>query len=245
MRNIKIILEYDGSSFFGFQRQPRHRTIQESLEEALSKLFDQKTKIQAASGRTDSGVHASHQVVNFKTSSKLSCPQVLRALNSLLPSSIAVKKVEEMHPRFHARYGACDKTYEYRIWNSFVRSPLLGQRAWHVPSKLNLAEIRKALRYLKGRKDFKSFSSTHGSAKTTIRRVKGLRVIKKGALLTFRITADGFLYHMVRNIVGTLVEVGKGRMQAKGISTILASRDRQLAGPKAPAQGLVLVDVRY
>lgn len=245
MRNIKMILEYDGSPFFGFQSQPHHRTIQEVLEAALSQILNEKTKIQAASGRTDTGVHALHQVVNFRTNNKLSCRQLQNGLNALLPRDIAIIKLDEAPKNFHARFSARSKIYEYRIWNAPVRSPLQAKQAWHVPVKLDLKRIKKAILFLKGRFDFKAFTAAHGSAQSTIRKIYSFTIEKKGCLLVFKIEADGFLYHMVRNLIGTLVEVGKGRLNPQNIPAILASKDRKNAGPTAPAEGLTLAHVRY
>ncbi len=246
MRNIKLILEYDGSSFSGFQRQPRHLTIQEVLETALSRLFNRKMKIVAASGRTDSGVHASHQVVNFKTSKPIALEKIQRALNGMLPRSIAVRKIEEVPAVFHARYSATSKTYEYRIWNDPVRSALV-QRAWQVQDKLDLRPMRRAVNLLKGRHDFRSFcAATVGNAKkNTIRTIKKFEINRQGPLIVICVEANGFLYHMVRNLVGLLVDLGKGKLKVSAVKDILNARDRRKAPATASCCGLMLVDVRY
>jgi len=245
MRNLKLILEYVGSSFFGFQKQPQQPTVQETLEKSLSKILNQKVKIHAASGRTDTGVHAECQVVNVRTSNLISLSQLQKGLNAILPRQIAVKKIEKVHPRFHARYSARSKTYEYKIWNDRVRSPLKGVRAAHVPVKLNVATMRQAVLRLRGRRDFKAFCAANGSVKSTVRRIKSFTVSKKGPMVIFKVEADGFLYHMVRNLVGTVLEVGKGKMTVPAIDKVLRSKDRRNAGPTAPAEGLTLVCVRY
>ena len=254
VRNIKLILEYDGSAFFGFQKQPRHPTIQQALETALSKLFSQKTKIQAASGRTDSGVHAQCQVVNFKIKNRLAVEKIQRGLNALLPHAIAVKAAEEVELDFHARYGARTKVYEYRIWNSPVRSPLNAGRTCHIPYLLNFARLQQGAALLKGRHDFRSFAATDGAKdkparksdrKNTVRTIKRFQIKRHGPLIIFRVEADGFLYHMVRNLVGTLIEVGRGKLTLADLRRILLGKDRSLAGPTAPASGLTLVDVTY
>lgn len=251
MRNLKLTLEYDGSKFFGFQRQPDRSTIHEELEKALSKLFNRKMKIAAAAGRTDAGVHAAGQVVNFKMRSSRTLSQIQKGLNALLPHSVAVKKAEEVPEDFHARYSAKSKTYEYRIWNHPVRSPLQNARAYHVPEKLDLGGMRCAVKFLRGRHDFRSFcaSGSHamqdGRRRGTIRTIKRFDMRRKGALIRFLIEADGFLYHMVRNIVGTLLEVGRQKLEADEVRGILLARDRRRAGPTAPASALTLISVRY
>ena len=250
MRNIKLILEYDGSDFFGFQKQPGKSTIQEVLEKALSSFFDCKMKISAASGRTDAGVHAEGQVVNFKTLSLRELWQIQKGLNALLPPPVVVKEIEEVSESFHSRYSAKSKIYEYRIWNHSCRSPLLAGRSFHVPQRLSLLKMRKAAKFLMGRHDFRSFTSEAQVAKgrkgvSFIRTVKELRIQKKGSLILVRIEADGFLYHMMRNIVGTLLEVGRGLREPVDIRTILKARDRRMSGMTVPSDGLVLHKATY
>lgn len=244
-RNLKLTLEYDGSAFYGFQRQPRHVTVQEALEQALSKLFNAKTKIQAASGRTDTGVHARGQIVNVRTSNPIPCLQIQRGLNALLPEKIAILQVEEAAGTFHARYSALSKTYEYHIWNAPVRSPLGGAKAWHIQRPLNVKAMQKAARFLTGKHDFRSFCAANSPVKNFVRRVKNCRIRKKGSLLILEITANGFLYHMVRNIAGTLADVGWGKLTADEVLGILKKKDRKAAGQTAPPEGLFLVKVQY
>lgn len=244
-RNIKLILEYDGSRFFGFQRQIGKPTIQAALEESLSKLFNRPMKIAAAAGRTDAGAHATGQVVNFKVDSTLSPDKIREGLNALLPKEIAVKRAEEVPPDFHARYSARSKIYEYRVLNSQVRSPLLNGRAWHYRYPLNIAAMKKAARKLLGRRDFKSFQAAGSSAKNSVRHVRHLAITQSKGLVLFTVEADGFLYHMVRNLVGTLLEVGRGTFSLSELQTLTKKRDRTLAGPTVPAQGLTLVSVSY
>ncbi|MFZ5802194.1 MAG: tRNA pseudouridine(38-40) synthase TruA [Candidatus Omnitrophota bacterium] len=245
MRNLKIILEYDGGSFFGFQRQPGRATVQEVLEDALSRLFNTKVKIGAASGRTDTGVHALAQVVHAKVSTSMPLEKIRRGLNAILPRTMAVRKAEWAPPGFHARYGARSKLYEYRIWNAEVRSPLGGERMWHIAQPLDLPRMRKAARDLVGRRDFRSFCAAISAHKRTVRHLKKLKIAQKGKVVIFQAEADGFLHHMVRNIVGTLVEVGRGKILPSRVRGILRGRDRRLAGPTAPACGLFLVRVTY
>lgn len=248
MRNIKIILEYDGSVFYGFQKQPRHPTIQEALETALSKLLNRKTKIAAASGRTDTGVHAVCQVVNFRCTSRLSLAQIQKGLNALLPKQIAVREASEAGSDFHARYQARFKRYQYRVYNHPVRSPLRSNRAFHVPEPLSLPQMRAAAKILTGRHDFRAFCASSGAGsqkKNTVRTVKSLEISKKGDEIIFEVSGDGFLYKMVRNLVGLLIEVGRKERSVRDVERILASTNRCLPGSTAPAHGLTLVDVRY
>lgn len=248
MRNIKLVLEYDGAPYFGFQRQPRHKTVQEALEKALSGLLNRPVKITAASGRTDTGVHARGQVVNFKTDAPMDGLSLRKGLNALLPRDIAVLSVEEVPASFHARYSARQKTYEYQIWNQAVRSPLRASRAFHVTGPLNLARMRSAARKLIGRHDFRSFCAADPSGKereNTVRTLSRFEVLKKGPLLRVVVTGDGFLYKMVRNLVGTLLEIGSGKMSLEDLDTILKARDRRKAGKTAPAHGLTLISVDY
>lgn len=247
MRNIKLVLEYNGSTFFGFQRQPNHPTIQEALEKALSGFFDRKMKITAASGRTDTGVHAEGQVVNFNTTSTRPIPQIQKGLNALLPTSIVVKAIEEVPLDFHARYSAKSKVYEYQIWNHPCRSPLLGDRAYHVPYCLNITAMQRAAKYLIGRHDFRSFASVSAMKKesTCIRTIQQFRIQQRGYLLVIYVEADGFLYHMIRNMVGTLLEVGKRKRKPDDIKDILKAKDRRSADMTAPSHGLTLLKVTY
>lgn len=256
MRNIKLVLEYNGSTFYGFQKQPGKPTIQEALEKALSGFFDRKMKIAAASGRTDTGVHAEGQVVNFKTSCDHELWQIQKGLNALLPPPVVVKDIKEVPLDFHARYGAHSKVYEYRIWNHPCRSPLIAGRAFHVPYKLNLAAMRKAGKAFVGKHDFRSFTSPaqmrhpssslrHPRKKELVRTIKRFQIKQLGKLILMRVEADGFLYHMVRNMAGTLLEVGKGKRKPEDVSAILKAKDRRLAGMTAPALGLTLLRVQY
>ena len=244
-RNIKLVLEYDGSRFFGFQRQKDKPTIQSELEKALSQLFNHRMKISAAAGRTDSGVHAKAQVVNFKTDSRLPLERIQKGLNALLPHEIAVKKVEEVPFDFHARYSAKAKTYEYLVWNSQVRSPLLNGRVYQFRHPLDLAKMKRAARRLVGRKDFKAFQASGSNAKTSVRSLRRLAIQREGEMIRFIVEADGFLYHMVRNLVGTLLEVGRGKLSLQEFSALVKNRQRLQTGPTAPSSGLTLVSVKY
>jgi tRNA pseudouridine38-40 synthase len=247
MRNIKLVLEYNGSKFFGFQKQLGQPTIQEVLEKALSGFFNRKMKIAAASGRTDTGVHAEGQVVNFRTSSTHGLKQIQKGLNALLPPPVVVKNIEEVRACFHARYGVRSKAYEYRIWNHPCRSPLAAGRAFHVPYPLDLAGMRKAARTFIGKHDFRSFTSVSSMKKgsSCVRTIKCFQIKRQGHFVLMHVEADGFLYHMIRNMVGTLLEVGRGKRKVEDITAILKAKDRRLAGMTAPSEGLTLIRVTY
>ncbi len=245
MRNIKLLIEYDGTNYLGWQVQPKGPTVQGILEEKIGLLTGQPVQL-FGSGRTDSGVHALGQVAHFKTQSQMEVARIHRALNSLLPRDIVVQKVEEVDEDFHARKYSKSKIYEYRILNRNLRSAFHRGYVWHIPQKLNLAEMKKATRSLMGEHDFSAFRTVGSPTRTTVRKVIRAEW-KRGqnGLIRFEIEANGFLKQMVRSIVGTLVEVGKGKMKAGDIRKILNSKDRKEAGPTAPAQGLFLKEVKY
>jgi len=247
MRNIKLVLEYNGSMFFGFQKQPGQPTIQEVLEKALSGFLNCKMKIAAASGRTDTGVHAEGQVVNFRTSSTHELKQIQKGLNALLPPPVVVKEIQEVAPDFHARYSVRSKVYEYRIWNDPCRSPLIAGRTFHIPCHLNLPKMRQAAKTFLGRHDFRSFTSVSAIKKDSscVRTIKCFRIKKQGHLILMHVEANGFLYHMIRNMVGTLLEVGKGKRKVEDMAAVLKAKDRRLAGMTAPSEGLTLIRVTY
>ncbi len=244
-RNLRLLLEYDGTRYHGWQRQKNALTIQEVLEAALARLTGQALKV-IGSGRTDAGVHALGQVANFQIISPLPLKAFLKGLNSLLPPDIAVLKVEEAPPGFHARKSARAKTYEYRILNRPVRSPLNQHHGWWLPYALDLEALREAARALPGEHDFAAFQASGSHVKNTERRVEAAAwASHPGGWLCFTITADGFLRGMVRSLVGTLVEIGRGKRPPTDLAALLISRDRRRAGPTAPPEGLYLVEVRY
>ncbi len=254
LRNIKLTLEYDGTDFFGFQRQPNQPTIQQAIEEALQSLLQKKTKLASASSRTDAGVHAEEQIIHFKTSSSLPLSRIERGLNHFLPKSIAVIKSEEAASDFHARFHPVSKIYEYRVWNHFSHPALLRNRVCHVVGELDLPAMKLAAKYLTGKHDFRAFTSVDlmvrgrsGSGKkiSFVRTINKLLIKKTGKMIVFTVEADGFLYHMVRNLTGTLIAVGKGKIKAEDIPKILKSQDRKLSGPTLPACGLTLKRVIY
>jgi tRNA pseudouridine38-40 synthase len=244
MRNIKLTLEYDGAKFFGFQIQKNHRTVQSELELALKKLFGKKIKV-ISSGRTDSGVHADAQVVHFRTESKLPLNKILLGLNHYLPQDIAVTGIRKVPSSFRAQFSARRKTYEYRILNSKIRSPLKRFRFYFVPYSLNLAKMKQAARLLSGKHDFRAFEASGGRRKSTIRTIRKFDIKKKGNDITITVEADGFLYNMVRSLVGTLIEIGRCRMTLAQLRTVSTSGNRSQIGPTVPAYGLTLKQVFY
>jgi tRNA pseudouridine38-40 synthase len=245
MRNIKLLIEYDGTNYQGWQVQPKGPTIQGILEEKVGLLTGESVQL-FGSGRTDSGVHALGQVAHFKTQNRMDIRTIQRALNSLLPPDIVIQKIEEVDEDFHARKHSKSKVYEYRILNRNLRSAFHRGYVWYIPQKLNLTEMKKATQSLIGEHDFSSFRSVGTPTRTAVRRVRRAEW-KKGrdGLIRFEIEANGFLKQMVRAIVGTLVEIGKGKMKAVEFRKILDSKDRKEAGPTAPAQGLFLKEVKY
>jgi len=245
MRNIKLLIEYDGTNYLGWQVQPKGATIQGILEERLGLLTGEKTRL-FGSGRTDSGVHAIGQVAHFKTESSMETHRMQRALNSLLPPDIMIQKMEEVEESFHARKHSKSKVYEYRILNRDLRSVFHRGYVWHIPQRLDFKEMGKATQYLTGEHDFSSFRSVGSPTRTTVRKVTRAEWKRgRSGLVRFEIEANGFLKQMVRAIIGTLVEVGKGKMSAVEFRRILESKERSKAGPTAPAHGLFLKEVKY
>ena len=244
MRKIKLLLEYEGTQYHGWQYQPNGLTIQEVLEDRLSRITQQKTPV-IGSGRTDSGVHAEGQVAHFTTGSSMTPRQFLKALNSLLPHDIVVKKVEEVDAAFHARKSATRKIYRYTVLNRDYPSALFCRQSHYVAQPLNIAAMRQAAQDFIGQHDFSAFQGAGCEAKSPVREIYDLRVKKRKDWLQISFDGSGFLKHMVRNIVGTLVEVGHGKIAPDAIPGILASRERRQAGPTAPARGLCLVEVFY
>jgi tRNA pseudouridine38-40 synthase len=245
MRRIKLLLEYEGTRYSGWQLQTNHVSIQGVLEDKLHKITKKKTRV-IGSGRTDAGVHAEGQVAHFQTSSSMKLMEILKALNSLLPADIVVKKVEEAKPDFHAQISATRKTYRYTILNRDYPSALQGRVAHYIATPvLNVPAMRKAARCLLGKHDFKSFQSSGCTAKTTVREIHRLSVVKEGDFIRITVDGSGFLKYMVRIIVGTLIEIGWGKWPPEKMQEILKSKNRLLAGPTAPSRGLCLVKVVY
>ena len=245
MPNYMLKLCYDGTRYKGWQKQGNTAgTIQEKLETILSRLLDQPVEL-AASGRTDAGVHAREQVCSFRADTVLSTEELLRRLRAHLPEDIGALSLESAPPRFHARLSCVGKTYVYRIWNS--RDPDVFERKYRtcVPEPLDLDAMRRAAELLCGEHDFAAFCSAKPGKKSTVRELRSVQIEKDGAQLRLIYAGSGFLYNMVRILTGTLLEVGKGLRQPEEMSRILASRDRRMAGPTAPAQGLFLWQVDY
>jgi tRNA pseudouridine38-40 synthase len=246
MPNIKLILEYDGTNYHGWQSQTGSgkATIQDSLEQAIRTLANEDVKT-FSSGRTDAGVHAHGHVANFATASSMPPAAWAPALNHLLPREIRVLASAEVPLDFHARYSALGKTYTYRVLCRRAPTALYRNNAWHVNVPLNVARMRKAAAFLVGRHDFSAFRGAGCTAKTPVRTLKALVIRKTGEFIELSLEADAFLRYMVRNITGTLVEVGRGRFTPEDVKSMLESRDRTRAGTTAPPQGLYLVKVFY
>lgn len=236
-------MEYDGTDFSGFQWQPDTRTIAGELEAAFAKLFGTPAKVTGA-GRTDSGVHATGQVVSLGAPDDFPLERLAPALRGLLPSDLSVREYAAVEPGFSARFSAIEREYVYAILNRPARSALLARYAHHVPQPLDLDAMRTAARALVGERDFRSFAAAPGDG-PTIRNLRHLALEPQGELLRVEATADGFLHHMVRTIVGTLLECGTGRRNPAEIRPILEAEDRAAAGMTAPAHGLYLAGVRY
>ena len=256
MHNIELTIEYDGAKYCGWQKQKIRRanlkyqkpSIQETIESSLKKIFKQKIHL-IASGRTDSGVHAFGQVANFKTVSSLKPHKIKSALNGNLPKNIRISKSEIVPSEFHSQYSAKSKIYSYLILNQNYKSPFLENYSYWLKFPLNIKLMKKAAQHLLGRHDFKVFCASGSSIKDTIRIIKYISIsnIKSFSanLICIEIEADGFLYNMVRNIIGTLIEVGRCRFKPDYIKEILRKKDRTLAGRCVMAKGLYLLRVKY
>jgi tRNA pseudouridine38-40 synthase len=251
---FKITLAYDGTAFVGWQRQVAGASIQGLLEQALARL-DRGEVIVFGAGRTDAGVHALGQVASFSLRRAIDGPSLVRSLNAGLPGTVRVLAADLVPDTFHARYSARRKTYRYRLWNADVLSPFERSHVWHVYGPLDREAMAAAARLIEGRRDFAAFRGAGGKTRSTEREVFSSRLAAApcppvppcplSPLIVYEISGNGFLRHMVRNVVGTLVEIGRGRRPVDWISEVLAGRDRRRAGPTAPARGLVLVSVEY
>jgi tRNA pseudouridine38-40 synthase len=286
MRNIRLLIAYDGTDFHGWQRQSNVLTVQECLESAIERILGQKAHVWG-SGRTDAGVHASNQVANFKTECPIPCDNLVKALNDALPPTVRIKHAHEVSAQFHARYDVRSKTYRYRILQAPVCSPFLWRFVWHYPFPLAAERMAEAARLFEGEHDFTSFAAADGSASeegspnacedrdgsrqdrqshgqtavgarhgvplrvkvetAMVRRIFASRILRRPrtSMLIYEVSGNGFLHHMVRNMAGTLLEVGRGKLEPSAIIRILNARDRAMAGPTAPSRGLCLVRVEY
>ena len=245
LQTYKLTIEYDGTDFGGFQSQKNARTVQDVLEEALHRIYKTKIKVAGAS-RTDSGVHAEGQTVHFKTEKAIPFQNLLKAINSNLPEDVAIKKIEKVPSSFHARFSAKKKTYLYDIRLSSIPEPLHRRRVYSFFYPVDISKIKKAARLLVGRHDFKSFQAKSSEKEmSTVRTITQLKVVSEGDRLLFLVEGTGFLYNMVRNIVGSLLDVGRGKMTVEEFKKAFAAKDRKQMGPTAPARGLTLQKVTY
>jgi len=245
VRNIKLVLEYDGTNYSGWQIQENtDQTIQQVLQEALEKLNKSPLKVTAA-GRTDAGVHALGQVVNFNLDINIPVKRIPMAINRLLPSDIVCRKAWEVPLEFHARFDARGKKYRYRIYNQQIPSVFIRNYIFHYRYKLNLDIIRRAMACFKGTHDFRAFCSSGSQIKDTVRTINDFVVKEKNGELWFEISGDSFLYNMIRIIIGTLLEISAGKIKFDVLKALLDGGDRSLAGFTAPAHGLTLLEVYY
>lgn len=245
MTTIKLTIAYEGTDFSGYQRQAQgERTVQGELEKALRRLTGEAPKLIAA-GRTDTGVHAKGQVVSFTTSARIPVDRWPAALNSALPPDLIVGQAEAVEPAFHARYDAKTKTYQYIVSRRRWPDLFLRRFSYHYPHFLNVAKIREAAAYLVGEHDFKGFAAAGSAVVTTVRRLDQVAVDEVEEELFFTLKGNGFLYKMVRNIVGTLLLIGGEKAEPALVREILVHGDRRAAGPTAPPQGLTLLSVEY
>ena len=244
MRNIKLLIEYDGSDYLGWQRQPQGPTVQEKIEEALKVITGEEVSL-TASGRTDSGVHALGQVANFRTGSGLGPEEFRKGLNSALPRDIAILDAEEVPSEFHSQYSAKSKVYIYRILNRPQRSALLRKRVWHMPYAIDTGLLREAADLAVGEHDFRAFGQSGTEVKSTVRNLMRFTLKTDGAIIELEFEANGFLKRMVRLLTGTLVQAGKGRITPGEFGRILLSGEKNKFVFCAPPDGLYLKTVEY
>ena len=245
MSNFKITVEYDGSAYHGWQRQAEDRTIQGEIENALMTMTGNSITL-TGSGRTDAGVHALNQTANFRCTTSLTPEVFLKGLNSLLSEDIVISSCKIVPEKFHARYDVKSKVYQYRILNRSLPAAISRQYAWHIHKKLNLSAMQEAIRCIIGSHDFKAFEGSGSPRVSTVRCITNADLVETdNDYLVLKIEGDGFLKFMVRNIVGTLVDVGFDKITPHDFKQILISKDRNLAGITAPANGLFLMEVKY
>jgi tRNA pseudouridine38-40 synthase len=250
MRNLKVTLSYDGADFSGWQVQPDATTVQGTLASAIGRITGEKVLPQG-SGRTDAGVHALAQVMTFVTESTVPTGNFVKALNDILPASVRVLEVAEAPPEFHARHSARAKTYRYRIYRGSICPPFLARYVWHFPYRLEEEEMGQAAKLVVGEHDFTSFAAVdpergyEDTAVSNVRKIFSSSWERLGDELVYTVRGSGFLHHMVRNLVGTFILVGKGTLRVEDVTRILEARNRSAAGATAPASGLYLVNVEY
>ena len=244
MKRVKLTIAYDGTNYCGWQIQPNGITIEEVLNKALKKLTGEDIAVIGAS-RTDSGVHAMGNVAVFDTETTIPAEKIAMALNQRLPEDVVIRKSEEVPLDFHPRYCDCSKTYEYHIINTQIPVPTKRLTNYFVSYVLDLEKMRQAASYLIGEHDFVSFCNVRTDVENTVRTITALDVLQDGEEITIRITGNGFLYNMVRIIVGTLIRVGRGFYEPEKVKEILEAKDRKAAGVTAPAHGLMLMQIQY
>ncbi len=245
MRNIKLIIEYDGSKYSGWQRlKNSDQTIQGKLESVISEMVSSHIEI-IGSGRTDAGVHARGQVANFKTESNMTTKEMHKYINHYLPQDIVVNKVIEAPERFHSRYNAKSKKYTYYIWNHWISSPFQRKYSYHFIETLDIGLMEEASKKLVGTHDFIGFSSVKKTNKSTIRTIEEIAIVKEGNMLKFSFIGDGFLYNMIRIIMGSLIDIGIREKEISYIDEILKTKTRSIAGKTLPPHGLFLEEVYY
>ncbi|MBQ2888971.1 MAG: tRNA pseudouridine(38-40) synthase TruA [Clostridia bacterium] len=241
---FKLTMAYDGTNYHGWQRQKNGITVQEVLEDVLTEIAGESVVVTGCS-RTDAGVHARIYVCSFTMQTTIPADKIPFVLNTKLPPDIRAYKCEVMHEGFNARFETVTKAYEYKIVNAPFQNPLMRNFAWHYPIKLDIDKMRNAAKIIQGKHDFASFCAAGSIVKSTVRNLTELTVTKDGDIITVRAAADGFLYNMVRIIVGTLVYVGCGKLSEDDIAELIEKKDRRLSGITAPPQGLALVEVNY
>lgn len=244
MRNIKLIIEYDGKSFNGWQKQPNKLNIQGEIEKAIGEITGEEIDL-IASGRTDAGVHSLGQTANFKTNSNIPIEKFPIAINSKLKKSIVIKSAEEVDERFHSRYSVKSKKYRYTINNSQYGSAIYRDMEYHFPFDLDVQKMQEAAKFFEGEHDFKAFKASGTSSKSSVRTIFKAEVIKNEDRIYIELTGNGFLYNMVRIIAGTLLDVGLEKIKPEEIKDIIESKDRSKAGKTLPPSGLCLIKVNY
>lgn len=243
-KNIKLAIQYNGAHYYGWQKQRNHISVQEVLEKKLTHLLRENIEVIGCS-RTDSKVHALKYICNFKSKTNIPCEKIKYALNPLLPDDIVVLNSIEVDEKFHSRYSCVGKMYVYKILNREVRAVFEREGLYHYKEQLCVEKMKLAAKYFIGKHDFNAFKSSGSSVKTTIRTIQSIDIIKNQEEIMIEVTGDGFLYNMVRIIVGTLIHVGINKIEPKYIQTILKNKDRKLAGPTASAEGLYLKEIYF